>query len=93
MGFEYRLEVGSLDLADIQRFIETLPRIRQLPANEFRFEYRLADQPSFMPEAVLTPAEYGLYFCANSTEGKRYLGIVISALVSKFGSVAVSELA
>ena len=93
MGFEYRLEIESLDLADIQSFIEALPGIRPLPANESRFEYRASGQASSMPEAVLSPAEYGLYFCANSTEGKRYLGIVISALVSNFGSVAVSELA
>jgi hypothetical protein len=45
-----------------------------------------------MPEAVMHCDGDGLYFCANTTEGLRYLGIVISRLTGTFGTVAVSEL-
>lgn len=88
MGFEYKLELDNPEPEVIQDFISRLPGINHA------FEYRIPDQdqPSAFPEAALSPAPYGLYFCAYGSEGKRYLGTVITKLASEFESVRVSEL-
>jgi hypothetical protein len=92
MGFEYKLELKHPDQSKAQRVVTDLPGVSQATPSESRLEYRIPGQPSSMPEAVVLTTEYGLYFCANSTEGKRFLGIVVSSLAAEFEVVAVSEL-
>lgn len=92
MGFEYRLEIKSLDQSKLESRIKTLSGISQAPATAHTFEYRPPGQLRSMPDAVVSLTGYGLYFCANSTAGKEFLGIVVCSLASEFEVIAVSEL-
>lgn len=92
MGYEYQLTFACTDAQQIRRALGHVPGAEADDPDASRIAYRLADDPRRMPEAIMHCGGDGLYFCANTTEGLRYLGIVISRLTGTFGIVAVSEL-
>lgn len=92
MGYEYRLTFACTDAQQVRRALGHVPGADPDDPDAARIAYRLAGDPSQMPEAIMHCEENGLYFCANTTKGLRYLGIVISRLTGTFGTVAVSEL-
>ncbi|WP_369941525.1 hypothetical protein [Xanthomonas medicagonis] len=92
MGYEYQLTFSCADTQQIRRALGQVPGAAPDDPNAARIAYRLAGDPGQMPEAIMYCEENGLYYCANTTEGLRYLGIVISRLTGTFGTVAVSEL-
>ena len=92
MGIEYALRFTYPDVEAVTEILRRLPSAcERLPLTS-AFELRVDGTVHAMADASVQVEPYGVYFCDNVGHGRELLGVVISRLVAKFGTVAVSEL-
>ena len=93
MGIEYSLGFAAPSSEAIADVVRRLPAVRELHAPDHRFVLGLDESVSDWPEATVIMETGGLYFCDHcGGGGQAAINVVVAAMTSAFGPVAVEEL-
>jgi hypothetical protein len=91
MGIEYKMQFTHTGTESVASILRRLPMVREVPADEGKFELRAGETQGTMPDATACVEPDGLYFCDCGGAGRQLLGVVIARLVSEFGPVTVAD--
>jgi hypothetical protein len=92
MGIEYKLVFDYTEEGEVGHILARVPGSQLLDGQPLRTEFRSLEATEGMPDADASIQAYGLYFCDHGGEGRKFLGMVVAAIVSRFGPVQVAEL-
>ena len=91
MGNEYSIRFKSPDHSSIEQALKQFPLHVESLLEPSKLEFRKTDSHHDMPDASIHIETGGLYFCDHGGLGREFLGQLVAALVSRFGSVTVAE--
>ena len=63
MGVEYRIRFKYQEKEDLDSLLRALPHFAEFDTEWRIYNYRLANNPSAMPNAAIQIEDDGLYFC------------------------------
>ncbi len=90
MSYEYRIQFKVLDINSVANIFRKMPSIQEVPSMANKFNM---GEFSDKPEATIVVESDGVYFCDHcGADGNRFLGVVVSSLVKKFGPVTIVEI-
>jgi hypothetical protein len=90
MGIEYRIRFSHPDPLTIAERLRKLNNIAEDAAGVFTFHEDSARRD--MPDATAQIQSDGIYFCDNGGSGRKFLGIMLAAVVDSFGPTTIEEL-
>jgi len=92
MGIEYQLRFSYRGISELESILRSAPSFENFEPNIGLFNFRSPSNRAGMPDAWARIESGGLYFSANSNEGKQVLRGLLDRIGAAFGPPEVEEL-